>query len=124
MRFNALKSSLVLFGDNSRPSEFSYFLGDTLIPTAKSFKYLGVHISNTHVDSSVVNRANRILGLIRHTLWSAPREVRILSYKTLCRPLIEYASEAWDPCTKVLISKLETVQNKALRFILNLKLRT
>ena len=48
-------------------------------------------------------------------------KVKLVAYKTLCRPLVEYASEAWDPYTKKLIEHLELIQNKAMRFILNLK---
>ena len=48
-------------------------------------------------------------------------KVKLVAYKTLCRPLVEYASEAWDPYTKKLIEHLELFQNKAMCFVLNLK---
>ena len=39
----------------------------------------------------------------------------------MCRPLLEYAYEIWDPTTQFLITKLEDVQSKAIRYIKNLR---
>lgn len=62
-----------------------------------------------------------ILGLIKRTLYRAPEKVKLIAYKSLCRPLLEYACEAWDPHLSKHTDKIERVQNKATRFILNLK---
>ena len=91
MSFNVSKSNVIAFGRNSLPCQ--YKLGFV--------KYLGVFMTSNlkwdlHVNA-VVNRATRILGLIRHTLFEAPTNIRLVAYKTLCRPLLEYASAAWDP---------------------------
>lgn len=43
----------------------------------------------------------------------------MLAYKTLIRPMLEYAVIIWDPFTKRNINQLEKVQNKGLRFIYN-----
>lgn len=40
---------------------------------------------------------------------------------TLCRPLLEYASDVWDPYTKQKMHAIEMIQNKAICFILNLR---
>ena len=63
---------------------------------------------------------NRVLGLLKHTLWSAPKEVKSITYKALCRAILKYAGEAWDPYTNTLCSDVELVQNKAIRLVLNL----
>ena len=39
------------------------------------------------------------------------------SYQTLVRPILEYASSAWDPHTQQNIDKLEAVQRRAARFV-------
>ena len=37
------------------------------------------------------------------------------------RPVLEYADVVWDPHTKTNIIKVEIIQNRAVRFISNLK---
>ena len=44
-----------------------------------------------------------------------------MSYLTLCRPILEYAVEVWDPYMTGDIHSLEMVQHKAMRFILDIK---
>ena len=48
-------------------------------------------------------------------------KTKLIAYKTLCRPLLEYSSAAWDPYLKKNIDSLEMVQNRAVRFIAGLK---
>jgi hypothetical protein len=90
-----------------------------------SVKYLGVHLSSdlkwdTHI-TNILAKANKILGLMKATLHKAPIKVKKLAYLTLCRPILEYASDIWDPTHNYLINKLELFQNKALRFVFNVK---
>ena len=40
-------------------------------------------------------------------------------YKTLVRPLLEYSSAALDPYTKENVMKLEMVQRRAARYVLD-----
>ena len=40
---------------------------------------------------------------------------------TLCRPLLEYACEVWDPFLAEHIDQIEMVQRRAVRFISNLR---
>ena len=42
------------------------------------------------------------------------------SYNMIVRPHLEYASTCWNPYTKRNIDKLEAVQRRAARFVLNL----
>ena len=44
-------------------------------------------------------------------------EVKLQAYKGLIRPVLEYASTAWDPHQSYLQEKLEKVQKRAARFI-------
>ena len=44
-------------------------------------------------------------------------EVKITVYASLVRPLLEYASPAWDPTSSEGIVKLEKVQIQAARFV-------
>ena len=46
-----------------------------------------------------------------------PTKVKLIAYKTLCRPRMEFAVEVWDPTANKYIQMLEMVQNKAVRFV-------
>ena len=53
---------------------------------------------------------------MRRNFWNCPREIKEITYKTIVRPKLEYASAAWDPYLKKDIAKVEKVQRKAARF--------
>jgi len=56
---------------------------------------------------------------LKRNLRKCPPKVKEQSYKTLVRPMVEYASTVWDPHTKSNIQKLERVQRQAARFVKN-----
>jgi hypothetical protein len=126
MKFNTAKSYVVFFSlTRNHQFNFSYSIMDTPIQTSTSIKYLGIHMQeNLHWDkhiSHILIKANKVLGLLRSTLFDAPTDLKKLAYSSLCRPLLEYASEVWDPSNKQQIHSLEVLQNKALRFIYNIR---
>ena len=47
------------------------------------------------------------------------RDIKLKCYKTYVRPIIEYTSPVWDTNNKNVTQKVESVQRKASRFILN-----
>ena len=59
--------------------------------------------------AEITKKANKILGLLR----------RNLAYIGFVRPLLEYASSAWDPHTDQLVNEIEKVQRRAARFVLS-----
>ena len=61
------------------------------------------------------------VGHARRSLSSAPRKIKLLAYKTLCRPKLEFAVEVWDPSFKGQPHMLEMLQNRAVRFVSGLK---
>ena len=46
-----------------------------------------------------------------------PRHIKDKCYTTYVRPIVEYASSVWDPCTSKYISKLEAIQRRAARYV-------
>ena len=72
------------------------------LKSVKSAKDLGVIISSdlswrARVDAGV-NRANKILGVVHRTpLGPSNLEDFSIPYKTLVRPILEYASPVWCP---------------------------
>ena len=124
MRFNAGKSNFISFGDKTL-NAYIYKLDKSVLNACTTIKYLGVIISQDmkwhHHITAVYTKALRILGLLKHSLYSAPQKIKLLAYKTICRPLLEYAAEVWDPVTKSHSTQLENIQSKAIRFVKNIK---
>ena len=68
-----------------------------------------------HVQN-ITTKANKTLGLMRRNIWNFPRKIKEITYKSIVRPKLEYASAAWDPYLRKDIAKVEKVQRKAARF--------
>jgi len=84
-------------------------------------KYLEVNITcelkwSKHINE-VCNKSHRTLGLLKRNLSMCPQDVKLQAYKGLIRPVLEYASAAWDPHQIYLQEKLESVQKRSARFI-------
>ena len=102
------------------PPHRDYVFCGQVLHQPNSNPYLGVQLDNKlnwgeHV-ANTVSKANRTLGFLRRNLWFCPGEVKTTAYLSLVRPVLEYASCAWDPYRAGLINKLESVQRKAARF--------
>ena len=72
----------------------------------------------------VTSKAYGALKTLCHVKASLPTVTRILLYRTLVLPHLEYCSAIWDPHTAELTSKVERVQNRAMRYILDKPPRT
>ena len=57
------------------------------------------------------------MGLLRRNLEQFTMEVKSTACTSLLRPVLEYASPAWDPTSSEGIVKLEKVQRQAARFV-------
>ena len=51
-------------------------------------------------------------------MYSCPQYVKEAAYNGLVRPVLEYGSSVWDPCTLGLQEEKEKVQNRAARFVI------
>ena len=63
--------------------------------------------------------ANKLFSLLRRNLSTCDRKVEETAYLGLVRPLLQYASQAWDPYTNNLTDKIEKVQIRAARFVMS-----
>ena len=59
--------------------------------------------------------------MVKRALYWAPKRARLIAYKALCLPHLEYASAAWDPNCKKDGADLERMQIYAIRFITDAK---
>ena len=73
---------------------------------------------NFHI-ANITAKANSILGLIKRTCRDV-NDVTTLKalYCSLVRPRVEYPSQVWNPDTKGNISRIESIQRRATKFIL------
>ena len=121
MRFQPIKCNMMRLSGKKNNIDFKYTLKGIELEYLDAIKYLGVNITNNlhwgkHIDE-ICSKAYKILGLLKRNLQSCPQEVKMLAYKGLIRPLLEYACAAWDPHQQYLQEKLEMVQRQAARFI-------
>ena len=123
MRFNEKKCYVMRIAQARSPLQFEYTLNGSQLQSTSCHGYLGVDISsdlkwNQHIFRTAA-KANRALGFVRRNLKPCSRRIKNLAYVTLVRPILEYGSAIWDPYTQLLIDKLESVQRRAVRFIMN-----
>ena len=122
MPFNTSKChSLHLGHDNKKQV---YYLSGERIHHTNVERDLGVLIQDDLDQSqqvgTVVKKANKILGLISRTYTNKTKNNIIPLYKSLVRPLLEYALQAWRPYKQKDINNIESVQRRATRMISNL----
>ena len=96
-------------------------LGWHILERVNTFKYLGVFLSEDlkwegHIIYGT-NRCNQILAFLKRVLFNTPGYTRLIAYKSLCRSILDYALEVWDPYLKKDIHQLEMIQNRAIRFV-------
>ena len=123
MRFQPVKCNMMTLSHKKKTIEYKYTLKGTELEFLTSIKYLGVNITNDlhwgKLIEEICNKSYRTLGLLKRNLSSCPMEVKLQAYKGLIRPVLEYASTAWDPHQSYLQEKLEKVKKRAARFIIS-----
>jgi len=96
--------------------KFQYMLGDQAIPEVTSQVDLGVTFSQNlkfgfHCQSLIL-RANRRCHLIFKCFPNSEYLALIKAFKVYVRPLLEYASEVWNPYLVQDIAHIEAVQRR------------
>ena len=123
MAFHPQKCQMLRVTRKKTPVIANYNIRGHILECVPSSKYLGLIISNDlswkkHIQS-ISTTANRSLSLLQRNIYHCPQPIKTMSYKSLVRPQLEYCSTIWDPHNKCHINQLESIQNRAARFILN-----
>ena len=123
MKFHPSKCTKMTVTSKRNPTKTEYSLHGHVLASVLSAKYLGVTITDdlkwdTHIQN-ICDKANRTIGFLRRNLNIGAVSIKQQAYFTLVRPLIEYASTVWDPYTQANIQKLEMVQRRAARYVMN-----
>lgn len=127
LKFNPDKCETMRITHKQDKSKGSYTLDPNgeILKSVKNIKDLGITISfdlswSDHIPV-VVNKANKVLGVIERVLGSNSVSEFFLLYKSLVRPIIEYAVPVWCPFLVKDIVLLEKVQRRASRLALGQK---
>jgi hypothetical protein len=125
LRFNPTKCKVMnIARKGSDVIKYDYKINDVSIENVDSFMDLGLKVQhnlqwNLHIEESI-KKANKRLGLLKRTLGhNCTLEAKLLAYKSMVRPLLEYCSNVWFCGSKKLMKNLESVQKRATKFITN-----
>ena len=123
MRFNADKCGVMHFGH--RNTNHTYHMGTNQLKVTNEEKDLGVLINSSLKVSSqcsaAAKKGNRALGMIKRNFAYRSREVILKLYKSLIRPHLDYAIQAWSPYLEKDKKSLENVQRRATKLIPSLR---
>ena len=125
MEFHPAKCQHISFSRKTSPSQRNLTLHNLEIPKSDDVKYLGVTVDSKlrwhkHL-SNIAAKGNSTLGFIRRNVTTTSEEVKSLAYKQLVRPVLEYASSAWDALTQTQETSLEAVQRRAARLVCGIR---
>ena len=100
LRFNVKDGKCNVLHIGSKNPKVKYIMNGEILPQIESEKDLGVHTDNNldwsvHIETCV-NKANSMVGWVKRSLFCRNKFVMLNVYKTLIRPHIEYAVQAWN----------------------------
>ena len=101
-----------------------YFMGDNLLEYSHSERDLGVMV-NTKLNwdeqrIALVRRARSRLGLLKRVaFFTRNRTQKRALYLAIARSQFEHCSQIWRPIAKSSIDNFESVQKRAVKYILN-----
>ena len=113
-----------------QPQRHVQILGQD-IEWKETLKYLGLYLDRrltykAHIEQ-IILKAERLIRMLyplinKHSYVSAQN--KLLIFRLYFRPIFCYGSPIWSTCAKTNFSKLQRLQNKILKMILNLHWRT
>ena len=123
MEFNVDKCKVMHIGRTN--PKHNYTMGESILTETALEKDLGVLIDNElefdkHIKG-IVNKANRMLWMIRIGFSCLDKSMFMNLYPVLVRPLLEYCVQVWSPHKQKHIDLLEGVQRRATRMVPGLK---
>ena len=98
----------------------AYLFDNQPLQSVPHIKYLGITIDanlsfNKQVND-VCKKATGTLHMLMRNLKKARTKTRTIAYKTICRPILEYASHSWSPYLSKHVNQLESINRKAFRW--------
>jgi hypothetical protein len=126
MSFNTNKCQVLHFNLTRQDRQLTeYTLNGHKLESTQLTKYLGVNITNDLTWQAQVDytakKSNMLLNMLIRQLRGCNRKTKLTTYKSIVRPILEYATPAWSPYLVHQRKSLEKVQRRAVRWIDSLK---
>ena len=122
VKFNPSKCEVTRITHNKDKSTTRNQVSGTELRNVSNYKDLGVIMASdltwTKHVAETVHKANKVLGLLIRTVGSENKDIFSILYKSLVRPILEYASLVWSPYLAKDVHKIEKVQRRASRIAL------
>ena len=119
MSFNVDKCKVLHIGRKNPCS--SYTLNGKILKEVDKEKDLGILVDsklNFNEQCAAASRkGNQILGIIKRNFSFMDKGMFLKLYKSIVRPHLEYAIQAWNPYTRKNIDLLESVQRRATKLV-------
>ncbi|KAK4307066.1 hypothetical protein Pmani_021145 [Petrolisthes manimaculis] len=123
MKLNPTKCKALHLGRSNPLQEYTMLLNDNtqhhIMTTTEVVIVDSGSTFSKHIQTQV-NKANSVLGAIKHTFKAMDPTAFLSLYKSLVRPNLEYASVIWSPKLKRDKDALEYVQRRATRLVTGL----
>ena len=120
MSFHPQQCQLLRITRKKSPVKASYVIHGHTLAETDTAKYLGVSLHKHSYWSPHVNatakKANETRAFLQRNLRKAPTAVKMRTYKSLIRPILEYSGVVWVPHTAQDVNKLEMVQRRYARY--------
>jgi hypothetical protein len=110
---NPAKSKAVCFTIARVMGSLNYSLGDIVIPKASSCKYLGIILRSNISWADQRKNPGRRFTLKMRILKMGNSNTESSAYRSLVRPILEYASSCWDHHREEQTNAPDWVQNKS-----------
>ena len=121
LQFNPKKCKVLHLGKNNPNYDYTMTKDKLVLDNSDAERDLGVVIDSAlsfsnHINE-IVSKANRILGLIKRNFKYLDENSFLNLYKTLVRPILEYASPVWNPHQMKYIKLIEGVQRRGTKLL-------
>ena len=130
LALNIKKTKCMIIGSKGRVknSRLDLYQNGVSIEQVDSFKYLGVMIDSylkwdTHI-TMVRSKVARAIGRVHRLKHLLPKRILLLLYYSLVLPHLDYCNVIWGRTTQTNLQKLQTLQNRYARMILNAEFLT
>jgi hypothetical protein len=124
MVFNINKCNIMSINRNRNTIVYDYIADNINLKRVTSMLDLGLTITSTlnwepHIKK-ITAKASQRLGIVKRCIGlNVNPDIKLLAYKALVRPLLEYCSQIWSHNNKKSTLLIERVQRRATYFITN-----